>query len=367
MFERWSSFLKFFSLDSTQGRFKKTLKSLSLFFGAFIVLSLSGCLQSKGVLNPGGLVAKKEKVLLFEALAIMLIVVIPVIVMSIAFAMRYRKHRHNKSKYRPEWSHSTLLEAFWWGVPTVIIIVLAIITWKTSHAYDPYRHISSKDEQSQIAHSSKKPLVIEAVSLRWKWLFIYPDQSIATVNTLTIPKDTPVEFKLTSEAPMTAFFIPRLASQVYVMAGMQTKLNLISDKIDTYEGKNAQYNGPGFGWNTFKVHVVSSKDFRQFITHTKSTHNVLSTQKYVKSIWSKLNDSKAFPEMTFSHVNVDLYHCIIQKYHLPLADNSPFSKQYYRNRLENNPELKNSCAFQLYNLEKKYPQMYDPKSQHRAH
>jgi cytochrome o ubiquinol oxidase subunit II len=369
--------------NSLVARAKKFLFiSLTVLLG----LSLASCMHSHGVLNAQGHVAEKERALLFDSLAIMMIVVLPVIIMSIAFALRYRNRHDNKSKYRPDWAHNTLLEAVWWGVPTIIIVILGVITWKTSHSLDPYRHISSEVAQKKIATSNNKgahhlgakaqsdltkPLVIQAVSIRWKWLFIYPDQGIATVNTITIPKDRPVLFKLTSEAPMTAFFIPQLGSQIYVMAGMQTKVNLIADKITPKDqplvGKNAQYNGPGFSWNRFDVNVVDGKGFESWVKSVKdnTSYKSLSVPTYVKKIWQPLNNHMPFHKMYFSKLKQkQLYMCIIQKYHLPLADNSSINKDYYREQIQKS-KWKNSCALQLYQLSLDNPQKLINQSEHR--
>jgi cytochrome o ubiquinol oxidase subunit II len=354
---------KFFSLKRPLSFFKR---ALFISIGVFLCVSMSGCMHSHGVLNPDGVVALKERSLLFDALAIMMIVVIPTIILSIVFALRYRNRHNNKSKYRPNWAHNTLLEAVWWGVPTVIIIALGILTWTTSHSLDPYRHISAQPTDGKVNSLSKKPLIIQAVSLRWKWLFIYPKQGIATVNTITLPAGRPVEFKLTSEAPMSAFFIPRLSSQIYVMAGMQSKLNLIADKVTTSPllGRNAQYNGPGFSWNTFSVNVVQPSQFKHWaasIKGNKSYHD-LTVSRYVQSIWRPINSHVRFPKMYFSGVKSGLYMCIMQKYHLPLAENSPFSKLYYRKKLESG-KWGNSCAYELYKLVGKYPHSFNYESQ----
>jgi len=335
--------------------FSITLIKLSKkFLFAFILpcLFLSGCVHSGGVAHPKGIIAFHERSLLYDSVAIMLIVVIPVIIMSFAFAIRYRDVGSNKSKYRPNWSHNTALELVWWGIPTLIIIALGIITWVTSHELDPYESIKG--------YTNKKPLVIDAISLRWKWVFIYPNQKIATVNTITIPKDRPVEFRLTSIAPMTSFVIPQLGSQVYAMAGMQTKVNLIANKLTQgkpLDGRNNQYNGAGFSWNHFKVNVVTDREFDQWAADTKENHPKTLTTEVLAKLNAQVNMDYDFGTRRYGGVKKDLYRCVIQRYHLPLAENSPFSREYYKNKMLK--KWGNSCAYQLYLLEKEYPQKKD--------
>ena len=265
----------------------RTLKAIltSLFLGG--VLLLSGCQFSGGVLDPKGFVAHQERTLMMDSIAMMLIVVIPVIIMSFAFAFRYRKTHDNKSKYRPEWAHNTLLEAVWWGVPLVIIVVLGIWTWVYSHSLDPYRPL---DEN---VAGTKKPLVIDAIALRWKWLFLYPEQGIATVNDVHFPVDRAVRFRITSDAPMSAFFIPQLGSQIYAMAGMETQLNLKADVVGKFIGMDTQYNGDGFSDMKFWTHVTTEKDFASWVSSAKQQQHTL-TDAFYKKLWCpSMNTDKA--------------------------------------------------------------------------
>src|ERR1700742_1355751 len=105
------------------------------------------------------------------------------------------------------------------------------------------------------------PIRIQVVSLDWKWLFIYPDQRIATVNTLTVPAGAPLRFELTSGSVMNAFFIPQLGSLIYTMNGMVTRLELRADEVGSYQGLSAHLSGDGFPDMLFDVHVVSQTDF----------------------------------------------------------------------------------------------------------
>ena len=162
------------------------------------------------VLEPKGMIGLKERELIITASLLMLIVVIPVLVLAIVFGWKYREGRD--AKHTPDWEHNSIAECCWWGVPVVIIIILAVITWKTSHELNPFKPIQN----------GKKPIEIQAVALNWKWLFIYPEQQIATVNYVRFPDNTPINFEITADAPMNSFWIPQLGGQIYAMPAMRT-------------------------------------------------------------------------------------------------------------------------------------------------
>lgn len=276
-------------------------KIISLTFGLLLLLGLAGCHQAMtGVLNPKGIVTYQERQLLFNAFALMLIVVIPVIIMSFAFVIRYRAS-HKTAEHKPNWSHNVFLEAIWWGVPCVIIVILAAMTWIMTHKLDPYRKINVPG----------KIMPIEAVALPWKWLFIYPRQNIATVNFLEIPRGQQVEFFLTSDnVPMSAFFVPQLSSQIYTMAGMRTRLHLVALKNGIFDGLNAQYNGDGFSSMHFKVSVVESAAMQQWIKKVRNTSNPLSMAAYQQLLTPVINA----PVQYYSPVVPKLFNHIISKY-----------------------------------------------------
>lgn len=266
-----------------------------------LVLGLLGCSdQVTGVLNPKGAIAFEERQLLFDAVALMLIVVIPVVIMSFAFAIRYRQS-HKTSKYKPNWSHNNLLESIWWGVPCVIIIILGIMTWHMSHKLDPYKKIDYPG----------KTMKVEVVALPWKWLFIYPEKNVAVVNELALPKDQQVEFILTSDnVPMSAFFIPQLGSQIYTMARMKTQLHLIPTHTGTYDGFTSQYNGDGFSDMHFKVHVVEDNELDDWFRKVKGSGKALNTSNY-----KKLREpSIAAPVQYYSSVKSGLFKQIMHSY-----------------------------------------------------
>ena len=280
---------------------KKILK-FSL-VGTIILSAITafGCrTMMTGILNPKGIITCEERQLFFDSLALMLIVVIPVFIMSFTFIVRY--HASNKiSDYQPNWGHSVLLEAIWWGVPMAIIFVLGVITWTMSHKLDPYRPIGGIE----------KPMVIQAVALPWKWLFIYPKQNISTVNYLEIAKGQEVEFIFTNDnVPMSAFFIPQLGSQIYTMAGMRTRLHLIASKKGAYEGLDSQYNGDGFSNMYFDVKVVEPNELRHWFSKVKRLKKKLTPLVYQKLMQPSIKE----PVHCYSSVMPNLFSRIITKY-----------------------------------------------------
>lgn len=247
--------------------FKRLFQALTLMS---VTVALSGCQSLElGILHPKGVIAFEERQLLFDAVALMLIVVIPVIIMSFAFVFRYRAS-HKTSEYKPNWAHNNFLEAIWWGIPCAIIVILGIMTWRTSHSLDPYKKIDVPGD----------PMIVQVVALPWKWLFIYPDHNIATVNYLEIPKGQQVEFWLTNDnVPMSSFFIPQLGSQIYTMAGMRTRLHLLGTVNGTYQGLNSQFNGDGFSDMHFSVKVVDPEEFNSWVTGIQSSPAKLDTDQ----------------------------------------------------------------------------------------
>ena len=187
------------------------------------------------VLVPKGTIAKKELDLLVTATLLMLIVVIPVFVLTFTIAWKYRAS-NTKAKYTPDWDHNRAIETVWWAIPFVLILILSVITWQSSHELDPFKPLAS----------SKQPITIQVVALQWKWLFIYPEQHIATVNYVQFPVDTPVNFVITSDAPMNSFWIPQLGGQIYAMAGMSTQLHLMATDPGSYNGSSVTPQRTGF-------------------------------------------------------------------------------------------------------------------------
>lgn len=277
-------------------KYNKILGMLSLITGAAL---LSGC--DSALLNPKGQIGLEQRSLILTALGLMLIVVIPAIVMAIGFAWKYRAS-NKEAKYSPNWSHSNKVEAVVWTIPILIIIFLAVLTWKTTHALEPSR---------PLVHDAK-PVTIEVIAMDWKWFFIYPEQGIATVNEIAFPANTPVEFKITSNSVMNSFFIPRLGSQIYAMAGMQTKLHLIANEAGTYDGISANYSGAGFSGMKFKaIATPDAATFNQWVAQAKQSPKVMNDM----DAYNKLAAPSEYNKVEyFSSVKPDLFVNVINKF-----------------------------------------------------
>jgi cytochrome o ubiquinol oxidase subunit 2 len=222
-------------------------------------------------LDPQGPVAAAERLILLNATAIMLVVVLPVILLTFAFAWWFRAS-NTRAVYRPDWAYSGRIELVVWSIPAMVVILLAGVAWIGAHELDP----------SVMPHSAAKPLRIEVVSLDWKWLFIYPDRQVATVNQLTVPSGTPLQFVLTSATVMNAFFIPQLGSQIYTMPGMTSHLNLLAERAGDYPGFSSHFSGDGFADMRFMVHVVAPAEFERWLAATRADLPALSRDVYAK-------------------------------------------------------------------------------------
>lgn len=277
-------------------KYNKSLGWLSLIAGAFL---LSGC--DSALLDPKGQIGLEQRSLILTAIGLMLIVVIPAIAMAIGFAWKYRASNKD-AKYSPNWSHSNKVEAVVWTIPILIVIFLAVLTWKTTHALEPSRPLEHE----------AKPVTIEVIAMDWKWFFIYPEQGIATVNEIAFPANTPVEFKITSNSVMNSFFIPRLGSQIYAMAGMQTKLHLIADEAGTYDGISSNYSGKGFSGMKFKAIATPDMDtFNQWVAKAKQSPEVMNDM----ATYEKLAAPSEYNKVEyFSSVKPDLFKDVINKF-----------------------------------------------------
>lgn len=275
----------------------KIRRLLSGVFLLFVTLSLSSCKWA--MLDPKGIIAMSEKQLLIDAVLLMLIVVIPVIIISILFAWRYRAS-NTKAKYRPNDYHSTTIEVVCWGIPLILVIILSAMAWISSHRLDPYKPLKV----------GGKPIVIQVVSLNWKWLFIYPKQNIATINYLQIPVNRQVEFQITSDAPMNSLEIPQLAGQIFAMAAMRTKLHIMATEIGVYRGFSANYSGDGFADMHFKVHVTSENDYQRWVAKMKRGNKHLTLAEYHRIFKNSENNPPSF----YASVRKDLFNEIIMQY-----------------------------------------------------
>lgn len=243
-----------------------------------LLLALSGC--DLVVMSPSGDIAMQQRDLIIVSVVLMLLIIIPVICLTLYFAWHYRRSNIN-AKYDPEWHHSTRLEVVIWSAPLAIIIALGAVTWVSTHKLDPYRPLDRIDANRPVT-AETKPITIEVVALDWKWLFLYPEQGIATVNEIAAPIDTPIEFKITGSTVMNSFYIPALAGQIYAMPGMQTKLHAVMNKEGVYEGFSANYSGDGFSGMRFKFHGMSNQSFTDWVAKVKGQGSALNRDAYLK-------------------------------------------------------------------------------------
>lgn len=254
------------------------------------------------VLNTKGTIAEQQRGLLVTATLLMLIVVVPVFAMTIGFALRYREG-NKKATYKPDWHGSKFAEFTWWLIPFIIIAILSAIIWRSSHALDPFKPIES----------DKKAVTIQVVALEWKWLFIYPEQDIATVNYVQFPEDTPVNFAISADAPMNSFWIPQLGGQVYAMSGMTTKLHLMADDPGRYDGVSANLSGEGFADMKFVAESKSQTDFDDWVEGAQNSSESLTYTSYEMLA----TPSKANAQAIYRLEDHNLYDKIIMKYMAP--------------------------------------------------
>ena len=231
---------------------------------------LTSCAPS--VLDPAGPVAAGEKLILLNSLAIMLAIVVPTMIATVVFAWWFRAG-NTRATYRPDWSYSGKIELLVWSIPLLVIIFLGGIGWIGSHTLDPSRPLDAK----------RPPLIVQVIALDWKWVFIYPQQRVATINELVLPVGRPVEFRITSGTVMNSFFIPQLGSQIYAMAGMKATLHLQADRPGEYLGMSAHYSGAGFPEMRFAVDAVAPQQFGAWVEKAHAQEGpVLDMRNYLK-------------------------------------------------------------------------------------
>ena len=259
-----------------------------------IAATIGGC--SEGVLDPKGPISVAQRQIMFNSLGIMLAIVIPTILATLGVAYWFRSS-NSRARYHPDFEYSGRIEMLVWSIPTMTVLLVGGVAWVGSHDLDPPKPIAS----------TVKPINVQVVSLDWKWLFIYPDQGIASVNHLTIPVATPVSFQLTSSGVMNSFFVPQLGSQIYAMAGMVTRLHLQADHLGTYRGFSAQYSGSGFADMRFAVDAVPDERFTQWVDAARSAGPTLDEQAYV----DLAKPSKAVSPFTYRAVAPNLFNRIV--------------------------------------------------------
>ncbi|MEG3164701.1 COX aromatic rich motif-containing protein [Sphingomonas sp. PB2P19] len=276
-------------------------------------------------MSPSGDIAVQQRDLILISTGLMLLIIIPVIVLTLFFAFRYRA-TNEAAKYEPKWDHSVSLELLIWGVPLLIIIALGAITWTSTHLLDPYRPLARIKPEAQttgtnvpvgalggtpqqINGGANNPLEVDVVALDWKWLFIYPEYGIATVNELAAPVDRPIKFKLTSSSVMNAFYIPALAGMIYTMPGMETTLHAVINKPGNFEGFSSNYSGAGFSGMRFRFHGVSDADFAGWVSRIKNGGGGLNRTNYLRLE----KPSEKVPIMRFGAVDSGLFKAIVEQ------------------------------------------------------
>ena len=266
---------------------------------------LAGC--NTLLLNAPGDVAAQQGRLIVVSTVLMLLIIVPVIALTVFFAWRYRQS-NTEATYSPDWDHSTALELVIWAAPLLIIIALGAVTWISTHTLDPYRPLRRIDAQRTVSDDTK-PLVVQVVALDWKWLFIYPEQGIATVNELAAPIDVPITFKITGSTVMNSFYIPALAGQIYAMPGMQTLLHAVMNKPGVYDGFSANYSGAGFSNMRFKFHGLTGAEFERWVQDNKAAANTLSREAYL----ALEKPSERDPVKRYASVAPDLFDRILNR------------------------------------------------------
>ncbi len=255
------------------------------------------------VLVPMGQIAAKERTLLVNATLLMMIIIVPVFIVSVWVAWRYRA-ANKKAKYDPKLENNITAEFLWWGIPCIIVAALSVMTWKSCFDLNPFKPIQS----------SVSPLRIQVVALQWKWLFIYPDHKIASLNWVQFPKETPLNFEITSDAPMNSFWIPQLGGQIYAMPAMRSKLHLIAHEEGVFTGSSANLSGKGFAGMTFKAKACTQAEFDAWVQEVKQSPNVLNQSTYD----ALALPSEFQPSTMYLLQKEDLFEDVLMKYMMPM-------------------------------------------------
>ena len=264
---------------------------------------LGGC--NMVVLDAAGDVARQQGNLVMISTGLMLLIILPVMALTALFAWRYRAANRDAA-YDPDWDHSTQLELVIWAAPLVIIICLGALTWVGTHLLDPYRPLA-RTAPGQPVKAAVRPLEVEVVALDWKWLFIYPEQGIATVNELAAPIDRPVHFRISASSVMNSFYVPALAGQIYAMPGMQTRLNAVFNRPGIFDGFSANYSGAGFSQMRFKAKSMTDAEFAKWVSAAKAAGGTLDRGAYL----ALERPSEKVPVHRFASVEAGLFDAIV--------------------------------------------------------
>jgi cytochrome o ubiquinol oxidase subunit 2 len=278
------------------------LRTLALSLAALL---LAGC--ERAVFNPAGDIARQQRDLIVISTGLMLLIIVPVMVLIVVFAWRYRKGKGGT--YVPHFDHSTSLELVIWSAPLLIIIALGALTWSSTHLLDPFRPLDRKAAALEGKAENAQALRVQVVSLDWKWLFIYPDLGIATVNDLVLPVDREVRFDITSSNMMNTFYAPTMAGMIYAMPGMQSTLHAVLDRpVDSF-GLSGNYSGAGFSNMRFRIRGVSEQQFAGWVAGAKASGRRLDTPTYLQLV----KPSEKVPPMLFAAAEGDLFKRILER------------------------------------------------------
>lgn len=289
---------------------KQTIKYNQRRFGGLLLLALTGIAgllvwllngADVAVLNPKGLIAKEESGLIIFSVVVMAIIAVPTLFLLYYFAWKYRES-NTTATYSPNARHGKLFTAGLWVLPSIFVLILAIFMWSATHRLEP---------RKSIAATQNEPITIQVVAMRWKWLFIYPDQKIATVNFIQVPEDTPVRFELTAdEAPMSSFWIPHWGGQLYAMTGHNNVLHLRADEPGDYPGSTAEINGRGFAGMRFVARAGSMEEFESWVQEVKKSPEILDATSYETLLEPSENNQPKY----YSSADSSIYAKVLMKY-----------------------------------------------------
>ena len=272
---------------------------------ALLPLFLALCACNSVVLDPAGDVARQQRDLLIHSTVLMLFIIVPVMALTVLFAWRYR-HANKKARYEPDWHHSTRLELVIWAAPLLIIICLGALTWLGTHLLDPYRPLDRIAPGKPVPHETR-PLEVNVIALDWKWLFIYPEYGLATVNELAVPVNRPISMRITASSVMNSLYIPHLAGQVYAMAGMETRLHGVLNEPGVSQGFSANYSGAGFSGMRFTFRGLSDAEFAQWVQNAHDGE--LTRERYLELAKPSENE----PVRHFTRVDSTLYQAVLNR------------------------------------------------------
>ena len=284
---------------------------IPVFVGLGVVFTLLIRQGTMQLLSPAGYIADIQSKILWGML--IFAVIIGTIMLTAFYYVAFHYGEGRPTRYEPEWTGGAKLQLLGWGIPLIAMIALSVVVWDTAHMVDPYRPISS----------SVPPVTIQVIALRWKWLFLYPDDRVATVNTLEIPVGTPIALRLTADSPMNSFWVPRLSGQVFAMTGMVTQLHIEADKAGVYPGSSAEISGADFASMDFTVHAVSPRVYTAWKAAVRQSSRALDYTAYAQLA----QPSGYVAPATYHLGDPNLFNEVIAQFMAPGTDLSNFGIQ----------------------------------------